>query len=162
MHRVVNDKIRADDVFSDAVLAAYRSLHKFKEGTDFRAWVYRILLNKSYVENRKSAREVPGLSQLDEIQDREQLPEFHADGGFEEHCDDALVRGINRLNPSHHTCLLLRAMEGCSYQEISDRLKMLVGTVMTNLSRARAKLRSKLGTYALAQGWLKEPAVGTA
>jgi RNA polymerase sigma-70 factor, ECF subfamily len=153
LHRILIDASLVDDVFSDAVLSAYKSLGKFREGTNFRAWLYRILLNKAYVANRKTKREVP----LDDAQAdglvapaaKTQYAEFE---DCREEMDDVVARAMDALRPIYRRCLHLRAMHGCSYEEIAERLRLPLGTVMTNLSRARIALRKRLQGYALARG----------
>lgn len=153
LHRILIDKGLVDDTFSEAVLSAYKSLGKFRDGTNFRAWMYRILLNKAYVANRKSKREVP----LDDAH-ADALTAPVADTHFaefedcREEMDDVVARAVDALRPMHRRCLHLRAMQGCSYEEIAERLRLPLGTVMTNLSRARVALRRSLQGYALARG----------
>ena len=145
IYRKLNDKSLAEDIFSEAVLAAYSSLPKFKAGSNFRAWMYRILLNKVYVANRKRAREMPAL--LDRLAEQA-APEaprgYMYDSNFTEEISDELVDALQALHPGYRDCFLMRVFEGRSYKEIAEKLNIPVGTVMTNLSRARKKLKAHL------------------
>lgn len=156
--RVVWDSGVADDVFSSAVLAAWENRQKFTPGTNFRAWMYRIITNKCFVANREIRRtpapldDVPEMSLLalkDEHSYRDVLeePEY-----FLQQCGDELYRAMKLLSTAQRTCLLLRSVERFSYKEIADIMEIPVGTVMTHLSRGRAKLRVELLEYALQQG----------
>jgi RNA polymerase sigma-70 factor (ECF subfamily) len=166
--RMVWDSSVAEDVFASAVLASYENRHKFVPGTNFRAWMYRIITNKCYVANREIKR---AFAPLDEgIADDASLSgDWHAlqlDAGyvdvlkdptrFLEQCGDEVTRAFKRLSTAERSCLLLRAAERFSYQEIAETLEMPVGTVMTHLSRGRAKLRRELLVYAQQSGVVRQ------
>lgn len=155
--RTVWDSSVAEDTFQSALLAAYENFHRFTPGTNFRAWVYRIITNKCFVANRETAR-TP--ASLDEVS-----PGLAAAGtqpgygdvlkdpvAFLEQCGDEVNAAFKRLSTSERSCILLRGIERFSYQEIAEILEMPVGTVMTHLSRGRAKLRHDLLEYARENG----------
>lgn len=147
----------ADDVFQSAVLAAYENYHRFTPGTNFRAWMYRIITNKCFVANRETGR---GMTPIDSAEaGMVSLKTEPAYGDvlkdparFLELCGDEVQRSFHRLSTAERSCILLRSVERFSYQEIAEILEMPVGTVMTHLSRGRAKLRKELLEYAKGQG----------
>lgn len=157
VHRNVWDSGVAEDVFSSAVLAAYENRQKYTPGTNFRAWMYRILTNKCYVANRETGRAFDSLDELppnrvpaspastyvDVLQD----PDAVLDA-----CGDELNRALRGLSTAQRTALLLRAVEKFSYQEIAEIMEIPVGTVMTHLARGRRKLREELQAYAIETG----------
>lgn len=155
--RLAWDAGKADDVFSAAVLAAYENLSKFTPGTNFRAWMYRIVTNKCYVANRETQRTFHSLDELgpdiaavaDDPDYRDALedPEFYI-----EQCGDEVRAAFGKLSEAERSCLMLRAVEQFSYKEIAEVLEMPVGTVMTHLSRGRAKLRKDLLEYGKREG----------
>jgi len=158
--RTVWDSGVAEDVFASAVLAAYENLHKFQPGTNFRAWMFRILLNRCFVANRETART---FEPLDEAEAGfEALP---AEPGYQEmlrdpsrvfdQCGDEVFRAFRKLSTAERSCILLRGIERFSYREIADIMEIPVGTVMTHLARGRAKLRRQLLDYARATGIVK-------
>ncbi|MCL4218127.1 MAG: RNA polymerase sigma factor [Candidatus Hydrogenedentes bacterium] len=155
--RTVWDSNVAEDVFSSAVLAAYENRHKYTPGTNFRAWMFRILTNKCYVANRETMRAFEPLDDHrvnmvainDEPGYRDVLE--HPED-FMEECGDEIQRAFRRLSTAERSCILLRAAEKFSYQEIAEVLQMPVGTVMTHLSRGRAKLRKELLEFARQMG----------
>lgn len=155
--RTVWDSNVAEDVFQSAVLAAYENYHKFTPGTNFRAWVYRIITNKCFVANRETNRSFQPLENAElNLVAVEEKPGY-ADilknpSEFLEQCGDEVHRAFRRLSTAERSCILLRAADRFSYQEIADILEMPVGTVMTHLSRGRAKLRSDLLEYAQEEG----------
>lgn len=158
--RTVWDSNVAEDVFQSAVLAAYENYHKFTPGTNFRAWVYRIITNKCFVANRSTARAFDPLDKIDEslvaLGDRREYGFVLDDpDAVIEQCGDEIFKAFRRLSTAERSCIMLRGIERFSYQEIADILDMPVGTVMTHLSRGRAKLRSELTDYALESGIIK-------
>jgi DNA-directed RNA polymerase specialized sigma24 family protein len=74
---------------------------------------------------------------------------------FLEHCGDEVTRAMKNLSTPQRACILLRSAEKFSYREISEILEMPVGTVMTHLSRGRAKLRKELLEYARERGFVR-------
>ena len=167
------DPSQADDVFASAVLAAWENRHKFTPGTNFRAWVFRILVNKCFVANRETKRAFEPLD--DETAEAvttdwnparltdESVAATGAAGdeaAFLEQCGDEVFKAFQRLSTAQRSCILLKDIEHFSYQEIAEILEIPVGTVMTHLARGRAKLRSDLLTYARKRGIVK-PGIDT-
>ena len=158
VHRTLWDPGMADDVFSSAVLAAWENRHKFTPGTNFRAWVYRILTNKCYVANRVTGRtpapidDVPESAFLTLSDDRAYYDVLENPGEVMEECGEEVNNAMATLSPAQRTCLLLRGVEKFSYKEIAEIMEIPVGTVMTHLSRGRAKLRKELVEYARERG----------
>ena len=150
----------AEDVMSSAILAAYKQLDKFQKGTNFRAWMYRILTNKCFVANRETQSSSIDLDSIDEslfTADEENLKRAYADPkSFLAECGDELNKAMRQLSTAERSCLLLLTMEKYSYKEIASILDMPVGTVMTHLARGRAKLRRLLVEYAKSEGILSD------
>jgi len=161
IRRNVWDTGVAEDVFSQGVLAAYENRAKYTPGSNFRAWMYRILLNKCYVANRETGR---AFDSLDHPAAKEAPAEEAVDYGdllkdpssFLEDVGDEVYRAFRGLSTAQRTCILLRGVEKFSYQEISEIMEIPVGTVMTHLARGRKKLRGELATYALETGVIRE------
>lgn len=159
--RAAWDSSAADDIFSAAVLAAWENKHKFAPGTNFRAWMYRILTNKCFVANRETQRtprpleEAPEAVLLDMSQERGYEDVLEHPERFLEQCGEEVYRAMKQLSTAQRTCILLRSVEKFSYKEIAEIMDIPVGTVMTHLSRGRAKLRLALMDYAKAQGILR-------
>ncbi len=148
VHRAAWNASDVEDVFSEAVLAAWRQREKFQVGTNFRAWMYKILTNKTYVANRHTQRNSIDLEEIN--------PERMAVGTeddvrvaedrewFMEQVNDDLYDAVDVLREPERQCLMLRAIENCTYKEIAEILSIPVGTVMTHLARGRAKARQVL------------------
>lgn len=158
--RTVWDSNVAEDVFQSAVLAAYENYYKFTPGTNFRAWVYRIITNKCFVANRETSRTFQPLENAElNLVAVEEKPGYSDllknPSEFLEQCGDEVHRAFRRLSTAERSCILLRSVDRFSYQEIAEILEMPVGTVMTHLSRGRAKLRSDLLEYAKEEGIIR-------
>jgi RNA polymerase sigma factor (sigma-70 family) len=148
----------ADDVFSEAVLVAYRSLDRFQEGTNFRAWVFKILVNKCFVANRETRRTSIDIDSIDEyrfkVEDEAHGEVLKDPEWFVEQVGDELSQALGLLSTAERSCFLLLTLEKYAYKEIAEILEMPVGTVMTHLSRGRTKLRKRLVAYAQETGVL--------
>jgi RNA polymerase sigma-70 factor, ECF subfamily len=158
--RNVWDSGVAEDVFSQAVLAAYENRQKYTPGTNFRAWMYRILLNKCYVANRETGRAFDSLDHPAAKEAEAKTVEDYGDlledpKTVLEQCGDEVYCAFRGLSTAQRSCLLLRGLERFSYQEIADIMEIPVGTVMTHLARGRKKLRTELATYARETGIIK-------
>ncbi len=155
IYRNVWDTGAAEDVFSQGVLAAYENRSRFTPGTNFRAWMYRILTNKCYVANRETRRG-PEPAEVDVRAAEPDGPIHFADPEAAlEQCGDEVFRAMRALSTAQRTCLLLRGVERFSYQEIAEIMEIPVGTVMTHLARGRKRLRLELNGYAAQRGIVK-------
>lgn len=160
--RTVWDSGVAEDVFSSAVLAAWENRHKFTPGTNFRAWMYRIITNKCFVANREISRTPQPLDTVPEAA----LLEMDREPGYSdllqnpeavlEQCGEEVYMAMRNLSTAQRACLLLKSVERMSYKEIAEILDIPLGTVMTHLSRGRAKLRKELLDYARDRGIVRD------
>ena len=150
----------AEDVFSQAVLSAYENRRKYTPGTNFRAWMFRILTNKCFVANRETARafeslDAPGAAQVPAAESVAFFSESDDPASVLEQCGDEVHRAFRNLSTAQRSCILLRGVEHFSYQEIAEIMEIPVGTVMTHLARGRKKLRQQLAEYALETGIIR-------
>ena len=138
----------AEDVLADGIAAAWQNRGGFQAGTNFRAWMYRILTNKCYVANRHTMRfshdpaavpEVRAFAATRTVSDGRRQP-----GWLARHVSDEVYGAVMSLRPAEQACLLLRGLDGCSYRHIARILRIPHGTVMTHLARGRARARSAL------------------
>jgi RNA polymerase sigma-70 factor (ECF subfamily) len=136
----------AEDLVQETYVKALKGFCSFQLGTNFRAWMYRILRN-TFLTSRTGLRATMTVP-LDPEQDE---PELAVENETPEtilmkHSDSQLVASVIEDLPVHHReVLLLCEVEEMSYQEIADTLSIPVGTVMSRLSRARRTLRDQLG-----------------
>jgi RNA polymerase sigma-70 factor, ECF subfamily len=136
------EKARAEDLVQETLLSAWRNFHQFEQGTNCKAWLFRILKNlHSKQMRRKSLRpEVP----LGEDGLRFAVPEQIS-------ANQQVREAFARLTPEHQEVLQLAVVEGFGIREVADVLQVPQGTVMSRLSRARASLRSVLQTNTFAR-----------
>lgn len=139
---LAKDASEAEDLVQETYLKALRGFESFTLGTNFRAWMYRILRN-TFLTSRSGLRAAPQLSIEDDL---EQIEESVANRGAEAamimRVDAiALRRVIDELPLPFREVLLLADVEEMSYREIAEALSIPVGTVTSRLMRARKKVR---------------------
>jgi len=155
--RLTRNRTTAEDLVQEAMLRGWRSFHTFQPGTNFRAWMYRILMNAHFDRHRKDTR-TPEVVQ-DEVSDSYLYTKAResaalSDAGNPEtvvldRIMDAEVReSLEALPLPFRTALLLVDVEGFSYKEAAEILGIPVGTVMSRLYRGRHALQKKLWEFA--------------
>lgn len=143
------------DVVQDTFAKAYQSLDRFKGDAAFYTWVYRIAVNLCIDVQRREAKMPQVGLELREGEDgaEQDLPAAVAHGAdpedpFRRARDAEIARGIQQavseLTPEHRAVILLREVEGLSYEEISRVLDCPKGTVMSRLHYARKQLQERL------------------
>jgi len=147
---VYND---ADDAVQNAASRAFQAFDRYREGTNFRAWMFKILTNEIFALNRKRGRiarfEVEAQPEATEAVAQPAAGRSDADlmASWEvlaDALDEDLVAALKELNEVERAVLLLRAIPDLRYREISESLEIPLGSVMGNLSRARQKMRDAI------------------
>jgi len=144
---LAHNREEAEDLVQETYLKALRGYASFRPGTNFRAWMFRILKNTFLSTHARLERRVTVAMDLEE--DAPELPvEYETPATIlMMRCDSQSVqRAIDRLPVQAREVLLLRDAEEMSYQEIADILSIPIGTVMSRLSRARKAVRASLGS----------------
>lgn len=154
--RLTRDPTRAEDLLQDTALKAYRFFDTFKPGTNFRAWIFRVLYTVFINKLReKSGQAVPldGLPEqasplptLEEELDRASHHERVQ--ALLEAVDDRIKAAIEELPEDLRMVFLLSTVEGLKYREIAEVMGCPLGTVMSRLFRSRRMLQEKLADYA--------------
>ena len=155
--RMTRNPADAEDLLQETTLRAYRGFASFHEGTNLKAWLYRILTNSFINIYRKKQREpktVDGPEDLDEwfLFDRlgAQSVQRSAEEDVLENIPDADVKAALESVPENfRMAVLLADVEGFSYKEIADITDVPIGTVMSRLHRGRKALEKAL--YAVAK-----------
>ncbi|WP_165966787.1 sigma-70 family RNA polymerase sigma factor [Actinomadura sp. 7K507] len=159
--RMTRNSADAEDLVQGAYAKAYASFHQFKEGTNLRAWLYRILTNTFINEYRKKQRR-PAESTGETIEDWQQAEAAsHSPGGLKsaettalEHLPDSEVKqALGDLPEEFRMPVYLADVEGFSYKEIANIIAVPIGTVMSRLHRGRRRLRAQLEDYARQHGF---------
>jgi RNA polymerase sigma-70 factor (ECF subfamily) len=140
------------DIVQEAFAKAYQNISRFKGDASIYTWIYRIALNLCIDHQRREGR-LPQIS-LDPSDDRDEAPrpiirDESIRGEPVRRAEDAEIRGrmreaIAELTPEHRAVILLRAVEGLSYEEFSQALDVPKGTVMSRLHYALRQLQTRL------------------
>lgn len=144
----VQDPDDRDDVLQDIFIKVYKNLNSFDQSLSFSAWIYRIAHNEavSWYRRRKSRPEGYLVTDSDAIiglisDEKTERPEER----FDRDIDAArLSRELERLDDKYRDVLVLRYFEHLEYEDISDVLKIPVGTVGTWVARAKKQLKERL------------------
>ena len=151
---ILRNRDDAWDVAQEAFVKAYRNLHRFEGGSAFFTWLYRITYNLSIDHVRTKGRRKVVL--VEEHRDFEGALQKQGKPTFQvnpsEVSDRAelskvLHEAMNALSEKHRAVIVLREVEGLSYEEIADVLGVKKGTVMSRLFHARKNLQSILAPY---------------
>lgn len=139
----------AFDLSQDTFLKAYRSLGSFRGESGFGTWIYRLAANLciDFLRKQKRRGKIVSLDDTDDYGRPAELPDlrFEPQSAMEKRELSMQIReGLGKLPPDQKFILILRDIEGLSYQEIADTLKMELGTVKSRISRARAHLAKLL------------------
>jgi RNA polymerase sigma-70 factor (ECF subfamily) len=158
--RMTRNPADAEDLLQDTYLRAYRGFAGFKEGTNLKAWLYRILTNSFINTYRKRQREpqmVEGPDDVEEwyLYDRlggRSVEESAEDEVLDRMPDEDVKRALESLPENFRLPVLLADVEGFSYKEIAEIMDTPIGTVMSRLHRGRKALERALWETARQRG----------
>ncbi len=137
--RVVNNVDEAQEVTQDVFLTVYRKLESFKFKSSFKTWVYRITVNLAINYVKKRSREQKHKRLYENIEFDKTIDSVSEQIEREQQ-EKTISTLLEALSPDQRACIVLRSIEGLSYQEIADSLNINVNTVRSRLKRAREKL----------------------
>jgi RNA polymerase sigma-70 factor, ECF subfamily len=160
--RMTRNRADAEDLVQETYLRAYRGFGGFQEGTNLKAWLYRILTN-TFINSYRAKKRRPEESDVEDIED---FYLYRRIGGLEEarasrSAEDELMdlfpeaevkEAVESLPETFRMAVLLADVEGFSYKEIADILEIPIGTVMSRLHRGRKALQKRLYDFAAERG----------
>jgi len=164
--RMTRNPKDAEDLVQEAYLRAFRFYAQFRQGTNFRAWIFTILVNTFTNSYRKKVKQPPTVDfALVEgvYEDLEKEPRYvrlEDLGHLKERFSDEMKAAIERLPEDYRLVILLAVLEELSYKEIAGIVGCPIGTVMSRLFRARQMLQRELHDWALKEGILRQQTQG--
>lgn len=158
-HLTYNEEDAADLV-QETYMKAYKFIDKYEEGTNAKAWLFKILKN-AYINQYRQKSKRPQQVDYEEMvgyhegDDNSEMTSYFdlREEMFDEMMGDEVSAAINSLPEDFKTVILLCDIEGFSYEEIAKIIDVKVGTVRSRLFRARNMLKEKLKTYATNLGY---------
>lgn len=165
--RMTRNPADAEDLVQETYLRAYRGFGGYQDGTNLKAWLYRILTN-TYINAYRAKQRRPDETDLGEVED---LYLYRRLGGLEaarsgRSAEDELMdtfseaevkAAIEDLPENFRIAVLLADVEGFAYKEIAEILDIPIGTVMSRLHRGRKALQKALYDYAVTHGLADRP-----
>jgi len=157
--RMTRNRADAEDLVQETYLRAYRSFNTFDEGTNLRAWLFRILTN-TFINSYRAKQRRPVEDELGDIEDLymyKRLGNLDAsrsaeDTLFEMFTDDEVKQALEELPENFRLPVLLADVEDFSYKEIAEMMDIPIGTVMSRLHRGRKAMQKKLTDFASERG----------
>jgi len=138
--RMVNNREDAEEVTQEVFLMVHRKLKDFRMESSLKTWVYRITVNHAINHAKRAAKHKQHLEYNDEL-----IPQAIGAGEASMTLDDAHHKKVidellSHINDEQKACIVLRNLEGLSYAQIAEVLKININTVRTRLKRAREKM----------------------
>ena len=164
--RMTRNPADAEDLVQEAYAKAFSAFHTFKRGTNFRAWMHRILTN-AYINHYRKRQRQPAQYPTEEISDWEYAAAAeHSSTGLrsaeveamDRLPDDEIKTALAELPEEFRMAVYYADVEGLPYKEIADIMDTPLGTVMSRLHRGRKQLRESLHDVAVDRGFARKEA----
>jgi len=155
--RMTRNATDAEDLVQETYLKAFRGYERFEEGTNLKAWMYRILTN-SYINRYRAKQRRPDETDLSDVEDMylyRRLGGEQSDVGTSAEeaflstvTDNSVKAAIEAIPENFRIAVLLADVEGFAYKEIAEILDVPIGTVMSRIHRGRKALEKELHGFA--------------
>ena len=164
--RMTRNRSDAEDLVQETFIKAWRAFDTYQQGTNLRAWLFRIMTN-TYINKYNAKQRRPDETELDEV---EELFLYRRIGAFDQSgigmsaedqtlqlfTDDEVKNALENLPEQFLLPVLLSDVDGFSYKEIAEMLEIPIGTVMSRLHRGRKTMQKALYGYAKERGLIDE------
>ena len=162
--RMTHNQSDAEDLVQDTLFKAFRALDQFQKNTNFRAWIFRILVNTFITAYRKAIKQPQKVSYDDleefflykRLDETVSMQETSKEEFLENLFDDDVKDALESLPYQFRLVVLLCDVEGFSYNEIANIIDAPLGTVMSRLYRGRKLLQRQLWNYAKKRGYITD------
>jgi RNA polymerase sigma-70 factor (ECF subfamily) len=165
--RMTRNPADAEDLVQETYLRGFRSFHTFQEGTNLRAWLFRIMTN-AYINKYRAKQRRPQETDLADVEDlylyrrlgsmETAAASLSAEDEFLDlFTDDEVKQALEELPENFRLPVLLADVEGFAYKEIAEMLGIPIGTVMSRLHRGRKAMHKALYEFAEARGLTATP-----
>ncbi|MEY4391577.1 MAG: polymerase subfamily sigma factor [Actinomycetota bacterium] len=164
--RMTRNRADAEDLVQETYMKAWRAYDSYEEGTNLRAWLFRIMTN-TYINKYNAKMRRPTETELDDVEelylyrrlgtiDQSRMSASAEDQMMELFTDDEVKNAIEELPEAFRMPLLLSDVDGFSYKEIAEMLDVPIGTVMSRLHRGRKAMQKRLYEFAKERGLVDE------
>jgi RNA polymerase sigma-70 factor (ECF subfamily) len=164
--RMTRNRSDAEDLVQETFIKAWRSFATYQQGTNLRAWLFRIMTN-TYINKYNAQQRKPTETELDDVEelflykrlgavDQSQLSQSAEDQMLSLFTDDEVKKALEELPEQFRIPVLMSDVEGFSYKEIAEILEIPLGTVMSRLHRGRKAMQKMLYEYAKKRGLINE------
>jgi RNA polymerase sigma-70 factor (ECF subfamily) len=163
--RMTRSVEESEDLLQETYLKAYKYYDRFQEGTNLKAWLFRIMKN-SFINNYRRKKQRPPHLEFDELQEGFEEAEVEAKAGVEidpesgvldQEVDHEIRDALLALPHDYKMAVMMVDLQGFSYQEVADMFGVPVGTVMSRLYRGRKKLERSLISFGRRYNYLDRP-----
>jgi RNA polymerase sigma factor (sigma-70 family) len=158
-YRLTFDEDDAKDLVQETYLKAFRFINSFEQGTNAKAWLFRILKNSFINDFRKKSKE-PSKVDYQEVETFYNSEDTEVSvttdlrvETIQDMIGDEISNALNSLAVDFRTVIILCDLEGFTYEEMAKILDIPIGTVRSRLHRARNLLKEKLQSYAESMGY---------
>ena len=162
--RMTRNPADAEDLVQETMLRSYRAFDRFEEGTNLKAWLFRIMTN-AYINTYRKRQREPQKVSTDEVEDFDLYQELKShDPQYEQTpenivldnlVDSDIMEAIDDLPEQFRLAVVLSDVEGFTYAEMADIMEVPMGTVMSRLHRGRKALQKRLWDLARDRGIVK-------
>jgi len=155
----------SEDLLQETYLKAFKYYDRFEDGTNLKAWLFRIMKN-AFINSYRKRKNRPQHLEFDELQEGFEETDALKSPGFEANPEDELLssevdhevrRALLALSHDYRMAVLLVDIQGFTYQEVADLLAVPVGTIMSRLYRGRKQMERALLSFGRRYNYLDAP-----